>query len=131
MELSTQNRCVHIYIYIYIYIYYCIYTDTHTHTLLVSGRGYGHPKVAHTSLKTIQPGKTMQKSRQNQQKHAKLKKTHWMTQGNNGKWSSAGQKPRSKHKWNFPHKTGVCVCACACACMFIIAQFGCYQRRHE
>ena len=49
---------------VYIYIYIC--------TFIASGRGYGHPKMAHTSLKTIQPGKTMQKSRQNQQKHAKL-----------------------------------------------------------
>ena len=56
----TRQVCIYIYIYIY------------THTSCKWKGGVWPPKMAHASLKTIQPGKTMQKSRQNQQKHAKL-----------------------------------------------------------
>ena len=110
MEPCTQDRCMYIYKYMYIYMYIYIYVFIYlyiyihiyiyTHTLLASGRGgYGHLRW-HTPLKTIQPGKTMQKSRQNQQNMQNCRKHTGGTKETMENGAAQDKKPRSNHRWS-------------------------------
>ena len=100
------------------YIYICIYIYIYVHLLQVEG---GMATLRwHTPLsRPFNLGRLCKNQGKTSRNMQKLQKTHWRTQGNNGKWSGTGQKPRSKHRWSFPHKTGVYIYIYICTFIYI------------